>query len=139
MTIRRILRARHRRGDKGALSLFVAVAAASLFLVVAFVYDGSLKLSALNHAESAAQEAARAGAQSVNPGRVIAGEGITIDRNAAQAAALAYLKSAGTSGTVSWSGDSIVVSVTETYSPVLWPSSSTVTGRGSATMIVQGG
>ncbi|MGV9268100.1 pilus assembly protein TadG-related protein [Kitasatospora sp. NPDC003701] len=140
MTLRLPRRPTRPRGDDGAISLFVAICAVVIMLLVALVVDGAGKLSALNHAESAAQEAARAGAQSVNAGRAISGDGITVDRAAAQNAATAYLKSAGATGTVSWGSDgSIIVSVSETYHPLLWPGSSTVTGRGSATLIVQGG
>ncbi|MET9396120.1 pilus assembly protein TadG-related protein [Kitasatospora sp. NPDC002965] len=140
MTTRHPRTRRRPRGDGGAISLFVAVCAVVIMLLLALVVDGAGKLSALNHAESAAQEAARAGAQSVNAGQAISGGGITVDRAAAQNAALAYLKSAGASGTVGWGGDgSIIVSVTQTYQPLLWPGSSTVTGRGSAALIVQGG
>ncbi|MFJ9461033.1 pilus assembly protein TadG-related protein [Kitasatospora sp. NPDC101447] len=131
---------RRARGDRGSISLFVAVAAAALMLLIALVIDGAGKLRALNHAESSAQEAARTGAQAVNAGQAISGGGITIDRNAAQNAAVAYLRSAGVTGTVSWGGDgSIIVTVTETYTPYFWPGDMTVTGRGSAALIVQGG
>ncbi|WP_153470657.1 pilus assembly protein TadG-related protein [Streptomyces kaniharaensis] len=137
----RSLRSRRRaRSDRGSISLFVAVSAATIMLLIAFVIDGAGKLRSLNHAESAAQEAARTGAQAVNAGQAISGGGITIDRNAAQNAALSYLRSAGATGTVTWgAGGSINVAVTETYHPYFWPGDMTVTGHGSATLIVQGG
>ncbi|MDH6710907.1 Flp pilus assembly protein TadG [Kitasatospora sp. MAA19] len=131
---------RHPRGDRGSITLFVAVVSVAIMLLIALVIDGAGKLRALNHAEAAAQEAARTGAQAVDAGKAISGAGITVDRNAAQNAAVAYLRSAGTAGTVSWGSDgSINVAVTETYHPFFWPGDMTVTGRGSATLIVQGG
>lgn len=138
-----LTRLKHRapRGDeRGAISLFVAVAAASLILIVGLVVDGGGKLRALNHAEASAQEAARTGAQAVNAGMAISGGGIRLDKNAAQAAASKYLSQAGVSGTVGWADDrTIVVSVTEHYSPVFLPGSWSVTGHGQAKLIVQGG
>ncbi len=129
-----------RDGERGSISLFVAVAAVSILLVVGLVVDGAGKLRALNHAQASAQEAARTGAQAVNAGQAIAGNGITLDRNAAQNAASAYLRQAGVTGTVSWTGNgSIVVDVTERYTPFFLPGDMTVTGHGSATLIVQGG
>ncbi|MFD9685224.1 pilus assembly protein TadG-related protein [Kitasatospora sp. NPDC059146] len=138
--LRRLLARRRAAGDRGSITLFVAVATATIMLLIAFVIDGAGKLRALNHAEAAAQEAARSGAQAVNAGQAISGGGVAIDHNAAQRAAAAYLRSAGVAGTVTWGGDgSINVSVTETYHPYFWPGDMTVTGHGSATLIVQGG
>ncbi|WP_063749032.1 pilus assembly protein TadG-related protein [Streptomyces sp. NRRL B-24484] len=128
------------RPDEGAITLFVAVAIVSVFAVIALIVDGGGKLRALNHAQAAAQEAARSGANSVNVGRAISGDGITVDREAAQRAAYAYLSQAKATGTVSWAGDgSIVVDVTETYHPIFWPGTPAVTGHASATLHVQGG
>ncbi|MDH6130507.1 pilus assembly protein TadG-related protein [Kitasatospora sp. GP82] len=134
------LRARRGHPEEGSITLFVAVAMVCVFLVIALVVDGGGKLRALNHAQASAQEAARAGADTVNTGQAISGDGITIDREAAQRAATAYLAHAGVTGTVSWGGDgSIVVDVTEIYTPVSWPGTAAVTGHASAKLIVQGG
>ncbi|MEU9044531.1 MULTISPECIES: pilus assembly protein TadG-related protein [unclassified Kitasatospora] len=140
LLLRRILARRRPEGDRGSISLFVAIVSVVIMLLIALVIDGAGKLRALNHAEASAQEAARTGAQAVDAGKAISGAGVSIDRNAAQSAAVAYLRSAGAAGTVSWGTDgSINVTVTETYHPFFWPGDMTVTGHGSATLIVQGG
>ncbi|MDH6122715.1 pilus assembly protein TadG-related protein [Kitasatospora sp. GAS204B] len=137
------LRARLAGGerDRGSISLFVATAFIAILAVLALVADGAGKLSALNHAQATAQEAARAGADTVNAGAAISGDGITIDRNAAQHAATAYLAQAGVNGSVSFGSDgSIIVDTTQTYTPQFLPvGGGTVTGHASAKLILQGG
>lgn len=127
--------------ERGSISMFVVTAFVAILAVLALVSDGAGRLSALNHAQSVAQEAARIGADSVNAGAAISGEGITVDRNAAQRAATAYLVQAGVNGTVSFAGDgSIVVDTAQTYTPLVLPvGGGTVTGHASAKLIVQGG
>ncbi|MFE4663799.1 TadE/TadG family type IV pilus assembly protein [Streptomyces sp. NPDC056716] len=129
------------RDDRGSMSLFVLVTVVALFLVAALVYDGAGRLRALTHAEGVAQEAARAGGQAIDAGKAISGGGVTVDRNAAVAAARTYLSREGVSGTVSVSedGGSLEVTVTESYRALfLGAASGTVTGHGSANLIYQG-
>ncbi|MCX4624564.1 hypothetical protein [Streptomyces albogriseolus] len=129
------------RNDRGAMSVFALVTIVALFAVAALVYDGAGRLRALTHAEGVAHEAARAGGQAVDAGKAIAGEGITVDRNAAVAAARTYLSHAGVSGTVSVSedGGSLEVTVTESYRAVfLSGASGSVTGHGSANLVYKG-
>ncbi|GAB2711509.1 pilus assembly protein TadG-related protein [Kitasatospora kifunensis] len=137
------LRARLTKGerDRGSISLFVVTAMVAVLAVLALVADGAGKLSALNHAQATAQEAARIGADSVSAGAAISGDGITVDRGAAQRAATAYLAQAGVTGSVSFDNTgSIVVDTTQTYTPVLLPlGGGAVTGHASAKLIVQGG
>ncbi|MFJ5851098.1 hypothetical protein [Streptomyces sp. NPDC092903] len=135
----RIRRALH--DDRGGMSLFVLVTIVALFAVAALVYDGAGKLRALTHAEGVAHEAARAGGQAVDAGKVISGGGVTVDRNAAVAAARTYLSREGVTGsvTVSENGGSLEVTVTETYHALyLGGASGTVTGKGSANLVYRG-
>lgn len=126
--------------DRGSVSLFVAVCAVTILMVLALVVDGGGRLRALNHAEATAQEAARTGAQAVDAGQAISGDGIRLDRAAAEAAARRYLAQAGVDGDVAWSDDlTLAVTVRETYTPVLLPGQATLTGHGSASLIVRGG
>ncbi|MFF4531561.1 pilus assembly protein TadG-related protein [Streptomyces sp. NPDC001407] len=129
------------RRDDGAMSLFVLVTIVGLFAVAALVIDGGGKLRALSHAEGVAQEAARAGGQAIDAGKAISGQGITVDRNAAVAAARSYLSAAGASGTVTVSDDgaSLKVTVSETYSPKFLPGGDwSVSGRASADLVYRG-
>ncbi|MFD8947683.1 hypothetical protein ACFV0B_02325 [Streptomyces xanthophaeus] len=129
------------RDDRGAMSLFVLVTVVALFAVAALVYDGAGKLRALTHAEGVAHEAARAGGQAVDAGKAISGGGVSVDRNAAVAAARTYLSREGVSGsvTVSEDGGSLQVTVTESYHAIfLGGASGTVTGHGSANLVYRG-
>jgi len=95
------------RSERGSVSLFVSVAAVALIAVVGLVFDGRAKVSAMQRADAAAAEAARAA------GQHIAGEdldgGTSINRSAALAAAYGYLDAAGVDGTVRIIGDTITV------------------------------
>ncbi|MFD0332176.1 hypothetical protein ACFQZC_38250 [Streptacidiphilus monticola] len=72
-----------------------------IFAVLALVVDGAGRLQALAKAEGTAQEAARAGAQALDVGQAIQGQGFTVDTSGqAAAAARAYLTQAGVTGTV---------------------------------------
>ncbi|MFD8882100.1 hypothetical protein ACFV0H_06200 [Streptomyces erythrochromogenes] len=129
------------RDDRGAMSLFVLVTIVALFLVAALVYDGAGKLRALTHAEGVAHEAARAGGQAIDAGKAISGGGVSVDRNAAVAAARTYLSREGVSGTVTVSedGGSLQVTVTESYHALfLGGASGSVTGHGSANLVYRG-
>lgn len=123
------------------MTLFVLVTVVGLFAVAGLVIDGGGKLRALTHAEGVAFEAARAGGQAIDAGKAISGEGITVDRNAAVAAARSYLSQAGVVGEVRVSDDgaSLQVTVSEHYDPMFLPGGGwTVTGEGSADLIYRG-
>ncbi|MFJ8015006.1 pilus assembly protein TadG-related protein [Streptomyces sp. NPDC096339] len=123
------------------MSLFFLVTIVALLAVAALVVDGGGKLRARTHAEGVAQEAARAGGQAIDAGRVIAGGGVSVDRNAAVAAARSYLSSAGVAGSVSVSDDggSLQVTVNENYQPVFLGSGNwSVTGHGRASLVYRG-
>jgi len=133
--------ARRWRQDDGSMSLFVAMTIVGLFAIAALVIDGGGKLKALNHAEGAANEAARAGGQALDAGKAISGEDITVDRNAAVAAARSYLARAHVSGSVRVSddGSSLHVTVHETYDPLFMPGDNwSVSGSGSADLVYRG-
>jgi hypothetical protein len=137
--IRRIRRALG--DDRGSMSLFVLITVVALFFVAALVYDGAGRLRALTRAEGAAHEAARAGGQAVDASKAISGGGITVDRNAAVAAARTYLSREGASGTVTVSedGGSLEVTVIESYQALfLGGASGNVTGQGSANLVYRG-
>ncbi|MFZ3492183.1 pilus assembly protein TadG-related protein [Streptomyces sp. IBSNAI002] len=127
--------------DRGSMSLFVLVTIVALLAVAALVVDGGGKLRARTHAEGVAHEAARAGGQAVDAGKVISGGGVSVDRNAAVAAARSYLSNAGVTGSVSVSedGGSLEVTVNEHYQPVFLGSGDwSVTGQGRASLVYRG-
>lgn len=136
------LAGRGRDPERGSLSLFVAVTMVGIFAVLALVVDGGGRLQALSHAEGTAQEAARTGAESINVGQAVSGEGISINPATAITAAQTYLHQAGVTGTVTYdqATDTLNVSVSDHYTPLFnLFGSSDLTGKGSATLVYQAG
>jgi hypothetical protein len=133
------------RRDEGAMTLFYAVMALMLFLIVGLVWDGGAALDAASHADEIAQEAARAGGEQIDPAQAIQGTAIAVSPNAAEAAARSYLRQNGVTGTVAIApgGQMLTVTVTTSYHPVfatlLGVSSMTMTGHGTAHLLHQAG
>ncbi len=99
-------------GDRGSITGFIAVIALSLIMVVGMVYDGGQVIAAQAAARSAADKAARAGAQEIDLATLRATGETTLNRHQAEIAALDYLDRVGVSGTVAVSGSSVTVTVT---------------------------
>jgi len=85
--------------DDGSLTVFLAVVAFSLFMLVGLVVDGGRALTAREAAWCAAQEAARAGAGQLVVQDLRSGS-IVVDPGAAQVAAEDYLADRGFQGAV---------------------------------------
>jgi hypothetical protein len=84
--------------------LFAAIGALALLIAAGIAFDlGGSQIRAMQLADGYAEEAARTGGQAVAPG-VIQGQRPTLDRNAAIAAARAYLNSAGVTGSIRITG-----------------------------------
>ncbi len=99
-------------GDRGAVTIFVAVAAVGLLALAGLVVDGGAKVRALQRADRVAAEAARAAGQAVDRSAVLAGGPVRVDRRAALVAAEASLRAAGARGSARISDDGRVVAVT---------------------------
>lgn len=138
------LRPRLKR-DRGGLELLYIGMALVGFLIVGLVVDGGGALDAKSRADYVAQEAARAGAQEIDPGQAISGDAIVVDPEAARAAASSYLDAQGVTGTVQVGADgkTLTVRVTDHHEPVfaslLGIDTISVTGDGTATLIHQPG
>ncbi len=99
-------------GERGSLTLMLAVLSVALIALAGVVIDGGAKLSEAEDASAVAEEAARAGAGMVDPSQAYASGEFAVDRAEAIAAARAYLAAAGYRGTVrTVGGDSIEVTV----------------------------
>ncbi|WP_166353833.1 pilus assembly protein TadG-related protein [Phytoactinopolyspora limicola] len=125
---------RTRSAERGSVSLALTVLAIALIALIGLVHDGGLKVRAMQRADNAAAEAARAAGQHITGNDLLGDTGL--DRPAATAAARSYLKQAGVHGTVAIRGDAITVT-THTTEPTVWLSIigiSSVTGRGEATV-----
>ncbi|MFD6099393.1 TadE/TadG family type IV pilus assembly protein [Nocardiopsis flavescens] len=115
-----------RRDDRGQVSAFVAVMAMAFIVCLGLVYEGGELLQARRQTATLAQEAARVGAQQLdwNTYREGADE-VPLDPAAAVAAAQSFLSSAGATGTVSVSGNSVTVTCSLPYSFTILPAGST--------------
>lgn len=119
------------------VTVFTALAALALLLMVGLVVDGAGRMRALGRADRIAAEAARAGAEVADT----RGPRLVLDRPAARAAAASYLRAAGVTGTVTVTGPrtvAVVVTVTGTDVILGLVGSGTyaVTGSGQATLSV---
>lgn len=101
--------------DEGSISIFAVILTLVVMVFFGAVVDFGQKLKTRQDANTAAQEAARAGAGHVDLDRAYADGEFTVDRQAGVRAARAYLQAGGYSGTVTSSGaHSIHVHVTIT-------------------------
>lgn len=81
--------------DRGSLSLMVIVLFAALVALAGIVVDGGAKLAADENAAAVAQEAARAGATTVDASLAYATGTYAVDQQQAVTAARGYLSAAG--------------------------------------------
>ncbi len=124
--------------DRGALTLMLALLMVVLVALIGLVIDGGRKLNESETAYAVAEEAARAGAGVVNTSTAYSSGTFEVDVPLALAASRSYLASAGYSGTVTASGNSIRVTVTITESTdvlsVVGISSMSATGSAVASL-----
>ena len=86
---------RNHDGERGGLSLMIVVLFVVLAALAGIVVDGGAKLAADETAVALAQEAARAGATTVDVSRAYASGSFVVDQGEALAAARSYLVTAG--------------------------------------------
>lgn len=86
--------------DRGAVTLFVAIAMVGLLALAGLVVDGGAKVRAVQRADRIAAEAARAAGQAVDVADVLDGSDVRVDRRAALVAAESYLRASGVEGSV---------------------------------------
>src|SRR5918992_3969950 len=111
-----------RHPDRGAVSVFAAIAALALLIAAGIAFDlGGAQIRAMQLADGYAEEAARTGGQAIAPG-VVQGQSPTLDRTAAVNAARSYLAAAGVTGTVRIIGSrTLQVDTTVSRSTVFLP------------------
>lgn len=95
----------HGDAQAGSVTVFVAISALGLLVLVGLVADGGAKLRATQRADATAAEAARAGGQALDLASAVAGDADRVDRSVAISAAQDYLDAAGVAGSVSVSDD----------------------------------
>lgn len=104
--------------ERGSVTIWIVTATFVMMTMVGLAVDLGGKVHAQQRAHSLAAQAARAGAQEVQGTPAVEGRYVAVDFQLARAAALQYLQAAGVTGTVAASaGDTITVTVTDTYRP----------------------
>jgi hypothetical protein len=98
------------RREEGSISAFLAVFALALFALMGLVLDGGSAINAQQTAYDEAEQAARAGAGALSVDGLRTGS-VTIDSQAAIAAAVAYTVSSGHPGTASVANGRVTVEV----------------------------
>ena len=81
--------------ERGGLSLMIVILFVALVVLAGFVVDGGAKLDATENAFALAQEAARAGATTVDASSAYGDGSFVVDQERALAAARSYLAAAG--------------------------------------------
>lgn len=105
----------NRDRERGSISLWAALAAFCMILVVGIAADFSGQAAAEHQARVVAGQAARAAGQAVQLDALVRGGQVRPDPARAATAADAYLTQTGLSGTVSVTGTVITVNVTGSY------------------------
>lgn len=127
--------------ERGALSLMIVVLFAVLLALAGMVVDGGAKLNADEDAIALAQEAARAGAATVDMSSAYASGSFVVDQGLALNAARRYLVSAGyRQFTVSPDGArairvSVTVSEPTKFLSLIGIDSFTTTGTATASLV----
>lgn len=128
-------------GERGALSLMLVVLFAALVCLAGIVVDGGAKLAADENATALAQEAARAGASSVDQSRAYAMGAFVVDQPQALSAARAYLAASGCRQYTVWPDGRrairVSVSITEPtkFLSIIGIDSFTSTGTATAILV----
>ncbi|MFG2818217.1 hypothetical protein ACGFX4_02215 [Kitasatospora sp. NPDC048365] len=126
--------------DKGAISVLVAISAASLVVLVGVVLDFGGRLRAIENADARAQEAARFAGQQLDEKALRDGLGYRLVQSTARDAALTYLQRLGLRGNVNFPDpQTITVTVDTEYRTALLGAvrinTLSVHGHGKATLL----
>lgn len=114
--MRRQLRALARGGDRGSVSIWLAMASFVMIILVGLAVDLAGQVHAQQHARDVAAQAARAGGQQLQAAKAIRGQGVYANPSQAAAVARSYLAASGLTGNVSiQGGDTVVVTTSERY------------------------
>jgi Flp pilus assembly protein TadG len=102
----------------GHPSAFLIAIATTLIACLGLVHDGAHMLRTKTQTTTLAHEAARAGAQELDPDGLRAGT-VALDRTAARAAAQRHARQGGARADVDVSADTITVTATMTHRPTV--------------------
>lgn len=130
-------------GERGSVSVLVAVLVPGLLLIIGLAVDGGAKVQATQRADAIAEEAARAGGQALDRSAALAGQ-LRVDVPTAVAAAQDYLRRNQVEGAVTVvDGETLRVTTTivqpTTFLGVLGITTMTVRGSGTAHLVTAPG
>ena len=124
------------QGDDGAATLWMVFGTIIIFAVAGLVFDGGTLISGKRDTINDAEEAARAGAQAIDAGSVLAGTGPQLDPAAAVARAEQFLATNGWSGAATADNTSVTVTITRqqpmTFLQTFGLGERTITGTATA-------
>ncbi|GHJ49416.1 hypothetical protein Cs7R123_67580 [Catellatospora sp. TT07R-123] len=131
------------RRDDGKVTVFFTIIATAWIVTIGLVVVGSGRTRALQRADNIAAEAARAAGQAIDPEDAIQGKPKVVDATLAAAAAQAYLRTVGATGSVTVAPDRQHLTVRATVSydnPVgldfFGGATWTATGEATATLLI---
>lgn len=104
-----------RGNDRGSISLWAALAAFCMIVIVGIGVDFGGQAVAEQRARTVAAQAARAAGQQLQLDAVARAGTATTDTSSAITAATAFLAQSGQSGTASVAGNTITITVTGSY------------------------
>lgn len=130
-------------GERGSVSVLVAVLVPGLLLIIGLAVAGGAKVQATQRADAIAEEAARAGGQALDRSAALAGQ-LRVDVPTAVAAAQDYLRRNQVEGAVTVvDGETLRVTTTivqpTTFLGVLGITTMTVRGSGTAHLVTAPG
>lgn len=127
------------RDERGSASVLIIGLSLALILAIGLAVDGSRKALAASRATSIAEEAARAGAQALDPHNLADGGPAHVYPSESAAAAQRYLAAAGMSGQVRAQAERITVDTTDTLDTIflgaIGISTLVVHGHGAADLV----
>ena len=106
------------RDERGSVSVWAVTIAPALIILAGLAVDGGGKVHAEQRAMNLAAEAARVAGQQLHVDEAVHGARATTDTAQARTAARRFLATAGVSGSVIVRGDTIQVTVTDSYPTV---------------------
>ena len=109
---------RRRTDERGSITVWMASTTVAMILLVGLAVDLGVAVHAQQRAQDLAAHAARAGGEQIDTDSM-RGHTVRADAGAAKAAAQAYLRAAGVSGTVTTHGGTTLdVLTSDTYQPL---------------------
>ena len=123
------------RDERGSVSILFAALGLALLMAAGLAVDGGRKLGGLSEARDVADNAARAGAQMVDPDAFKSTGVPTLNPEAAAGRAQSFLATHGYTGTVSVTGETVTVTVTISVATTFLPGPMVVSATETASAV----